>query len=122
MDFGGAFLVCAKSAFSFGLVFLYCEMGERIAAYFATVDAAVSEIDWHLFPIATQRMMPVVLMVTRKAVQLRGFGNVSATRETFKRVRHTQTHIPGIQIIQKKFINFQIANSAFSTFMVFREI
>lgn len=78
-------------------------MGERIAAYFATVDATVSEIDWHLFPIATQRMMPVVLMVTRKAVQLRGFGNVSATRETFKRVRHNQMHMPEIQILQKLF-------------------
>lgn len=83
---GGAVVVMSKSTFSFGLVFLYCEMGQQIAVHFDKVDETILEMDWYLFPIKTQRMLPTILMVTQEPVQLQGFGNVPATRATFKGV------------------------------------
>lgn len=80
-------VTCVKSLFSFGLVFVCCELGEQITANFDEFDNTISEMDWYLFSSATQRMMPTILMVTQQPVSFFGYGNVPATRDTFKKVR-----------------------------------
>lgn len=80
-------VTCAKSSFSFGLVFLYCEVGEQMAADFDEINYTISELNWYLFPNATQRIMPTILMVTQQPVLFCGYGNVPATRNTFTKVR-----------------------------------
>lgn len=86
MDIGGLIVVSAKSSFSFGLVFIYCEFGERVTARFHEVNDSFYEMDWHLFPIETQRMMPIILSLTQQTVQIQAYGNVPAVRATFNAV------------------------------------
>lgn len=72
--------------FSFGLLFVYCEIGERVADNFEEINSAFCGMDWYLFPTEARRMMPIILMATRQAVQFKGYGNIPATRGTFKGV------------------------------------
>lgn len=86
MDPSLAIVVMAKSSFSFGLVFIYCEIGEQVTARFDEINDTFYEMDWQLFPIATQRMMPTILMVAQNPVRFNGYGNIPAVRGTFKKV------------------------------------
>lgn len=73
---------------SFSLIFIFCDFGERVSSGFGEINDAISAFDWHLFPIGAQRMLPTILIVTQQPVALRGFGNVSFLREVFANVSH----------------------------------
>lgn len=70
-------------------VFIACELGERACDMFGTVDETMDEIDWYLYPIEIKRMLPIIMIVTQKSVYIQLFGSITASRETFKRVRYT---------------------------------
>lgn len=61
-------------------------MGERMSGNFAEIEDEMKQMDWHLFPIKTQRMMITLLTATQRPVKLMGFGNLPATRITMKQV------------------------------------
>lgn len=61
-------------------------MGERISDSFGEIEDVVNEMDWHLFPIQTQRLMLMLLMGTQQSVTLMGYGNFPANRITMKSV------------------------------------
>lgn len=70
---------------SFVVMFIYCDFGERISCGFESVHNAIEECDWHLFPNEMQRML-LIIMAADEPVVLEGFANVVMTRETFKKV------------------------------------
>lgn len=70
---------------SFFQVFVFCESSEYIARQFDDVDIYMLW-DWYTYPTVIQRIFPIVQIDTQKPVVLQGFGNISCTRETFKRV------------------------------------
>lgn len=72
--------------YSFALIFLFCEMSERVRASFEMINGAIYEMDWTAFPMETQRMMPVILAVAQRPVQLQAFGTTACSRQTFKTV------------------------------------
>lgn len=61
-------------------------MGERISGSFGEIENVVNEMDWHLFPIQTQRLMLMLLMGTQRPVTFMGYGNFPAKRITMKSV------------------------------------
>lgn len=70
-------------------VFIACELGERACELFFSVDETLDEIDWYLYPIEMKRMLPIIMIVTQKPIYVELFGSITASRETFKRVRFT---------------------------------
>lgn len=80
------FLAVSRLTHAFGLMFVYCDMGEQVTAEFGKIDDAIYQMDWHLFPIKTQRMILFIFMVAQQPVKFNGFGNFPATRETMKKV------------------------------------
>lgn len=71
---------------SFGLISLYCEIGERLTAEFECFDQELSSYDWYLFPIDLQRTLATVMMYTQKSASLRGYGNTTCNRVALGRV------------------------------------
>lgn len=63
-----------------------CEMGERACAMFGAVDETMDTIDWYLYPIEIQRMLPAIMIATQKPIYVELFGSITASRETFGKV------------------------------------
>lgn len=84
---GAVTVACAKTSFAFGMNFLLCEMCERMTAHFDEVNDTIYQMDWYLFPTATQCMMPAIILMAQQPVEFLGYGNIPATRDTFKIVR-----------------------------------
>lgn len=108
-----------KRSYPFGLVFIYCEFGQQIGLCYRRVDDAIYQMDWFSFPIEVQRRVPMILMLTQKPVEFKGFGDIVFTRDTFKRV------IWSLKLYNFKFkpilsltLYFQIVSSGFSAFTV----
>lgn len=64
-----------------------CEMGERACEMFGAIDKTMDDIDWYLYPIEIQRMLPAIILVTQKPIYVELFGSITASRETFGNVR-----------------------------------
>lgn len=68
------------------VIFIICELGERVTNEFDDVDNVVCELNWYLFPLNIQKMLPIAMIGTVKPVIIRGYGNCMSTREAFKNV------------------------------------
>lgn len=78
-------LIC-EMFWSLAISFLLYEFGERTCNEFNEFSNGIGQLNWHLFPIEIQRMLPTVLSVAQQPVLIRGFGNFAYLRESFKRV------------------------------------
>lgn len=77
-------IVCCFWAFA-GM-FLYCESGERVTTRFDDIKSNIYQCDWHSFRIEVQKIMPLLMQSAQQPVFIAGFGNITFTRETFKKV------------------------------------
>lgn len=81
MDF---FSPMVLAFWSFAVIFLFCELGERLTGRFNEIDNEIFGCDWYTFPADVQKMLPIILIGTQTPVLLNGVGNVQCTREAFK--------------------------------------
>ena len=65
-------------------------MGGRINRAFGEIEDEMYQMDWHLFPMKLQKMVPIILINAQQPVEFMGFGNFPANRETMKRVNKIQ--------------------------------
>lgn len=70
----------------FGLLFVICEFGERLMNKFEEFNDGLCECQWYFHPIGLQRMYLTFGVETQQPVYIRGYGNVSTTRDTMKKV------------------------------------
>lgn len=75
-----------ESICAFGLVGCSCEMGQRFTTEFDDVGDAVDKLNWYLFPIGVQRLLPTVIISAQQQLTIECFGSVSCQRESFKKV------------------------------------
>lgn len=75
-----------KTIYSFVLLFILCELGERVRIRFEEIDNEINNMNWYLYPIKIQRMLPTMQMMSQQDVQLTAFGNFPCSRDNFKRV------------------------------------
>lgn len=71
---------------AFGSIFIACELCERVSNAYSEIDDAVNHINWHLFPIEIQKMLPTIIINTQKPIVFECFGSICFSRETFKNV------------------------------------
>lgn len=86
---GEVYMASSRLTYAFGIMFTYCEMGEQISNHFDEIENGFYQLDWHLLPIEIQRMMVMILMVTKQPMQFVGFGNFTASRITMRAVNHS---------------------------------
>lgn len=72
--------------FSFGQVFVFCELGFQISNRFEDVYDEICRFDWYFLPTELQHTWQIVIMVAQEPVELVSFGNIVCNRDTFKRV------------------------------------
>lgn len=70
----------------FGVLFLMCELGERVTNQFIMFGEENQQSDWHMLPIKMQRMYLVFLLDTQQPKNTCCYGRISCTRDTFKQV------------------------------------
>lgn len=85
-------LIC-EICWSFSLIFIFCEFGERASDGFDELDYVIGQLDWYTFPIEIQRKLPIVINIAQQPVVVRGFLNILCTREVFKKVSFQFTHL-----------------------------
>lgn len=71
------------------LIFFSCEFGEMLSDEFSRVNDLFYECNWHLLSAQVQRVFKMILADTQQPVIIKGYGNVSCLRETFKKVGDT---------------------------------
>lgn len=119
--------------YSFGLMFVACEMGQRENLRFEECNDMLDQLDWHLFPAKIQRMLPTIMSFTQQPVKIQCFGSAACDRETFKYVRlclcfcvfdqrDYNCHVI-LSIIQFHFHShtFKVVKTAFSYFTILRQ-
>lgn len=88
--------------YSFGDLFVACEMGTRITVAFAECSEMIEQFEWYRFPTRIRRMMPMILMFTQQPIEIICFGSTGCDRETFKSV--SVEHILHLLAIETKSI------------------
>ena len=75
-----------EAIYAFGVLLIACELcGGNNQAYDECSDM-VDQLDWYLFPIEIQRMMPTILHFTQQPIEIKCFGSTACNREVFKYV------------------------------------
>lgn len=92
-DFIFLFVMGFYGLYSFGIVFIACEFGQYVSGVFEEIEDDIEVFDWYLFPHELQRMLPMILIVTQKPLQLKFFGSISLLREYFKKVCFESTQL-----------------------------
>lgn len=70
-----------------GIVFVPCECGQRLTNGFHEVtDFFEKEMDWYLFPIEIQKLLPIIISNTHIPIVVDCFEVFDGSREQFKRV------------------------------------
>lgn len=70
----------------FALVFIACELGQRMGNAFEEINVTIHQIDWHLFPVELKRMLPAIIATAQQPVSLECLGSIKCTRDVFKKV------------------------------------
>lgn len=90
---------------SFFLILAYCEFAEKVSMRFDEINDIIGQLEWHSFPHETQKMLTIIMQSTQKTVQFNGFGNISFSRETFKRV-NSYTFLFNFDFFYFQYFNF----------------
>lgn len=69
-------------------MFSFCYFGQNITDQFAEFGDTIYQSEWYSFPNEVMQLLPFFMNATQKPVVLRGFGNVSCTRESFRKVNY----------------------------------
>lgn len=71
---------------AFGMIFFYCEIGERVTTAFEEFETELCTFDWYLLPIDLQRALSTVMMYSQKSAIIQGFGNSPCSRFAMNQV------------------------------------
>lgn len=72
---------------AFSIIFLYCEIGERVTHEFNEFNEQFCQCNWYSFSIEMQRMFIIVMSNTQRPAIIQGYANTVCTRDAFKQVR-----------------------------------
>lgn len=73
--------------YAFGMIFIACELSQRLTNAYSKIDDIFEQFEWYRFPNAVRRALPTIISMVQKPVEFECFGNVSCSRESFKKVR-----------------------------------
>lgn len=71
---------------AFILIFIICELSERLTTRFNEIHNEILQCDWYIFPHDVQRILPIIMSGTQNPFLFTGIGNIVYTRDAFKRV------------------------------------
>lgn len=75
--------------YSFCVVFITCELGERLMNEYADIEYVICQFDWYLLPLEVQRQLTTIVINAQHPVVVQCFGSTNTSRESFQQVRLT---------------------------------
>lgn len=115
-------VIIFETIYSFGTLFLSCELPHRMNITFCECGDIVEHFKWYMFPVEVQQMVPMVLTFVQKPVVLKCFGSTTADRETFKKVSVVRTIVickPFVCCIPNSIAFYRLLKLHFPTFQYF---
>lgn len=73
-------------SYAFGFVFIVCELCQQFCDGFHKMDDVIGQFSWLSYPNEIQRLLPMLINSTQQPVDLKVFGSITCSRETFKKV------------------------------------
>lgn len=71
---------------SLALTFFTCEVGHQFTHALSKVNKEFGKLDWYLFPVQIQRLLPTVTNYIQQPVVIECFGVIDGSRDQFKKV------------------------------------
>lgn len=65
---------------------LFCDIGQRVLDCSSESSANIERCGWYTFPIAVQKVYPILMMGVMEPFELCGIGNIVCTRKASKTV------------------------------------
>lgn len=78
-------------AWSFVIIYFYCEWGEMVTHQFNVFHEVLNQCNWYSFPLDLQRMLVTFMSGTQQPALIRGYANIECTRDAFKNVNERKT-------------------------------
>lgn len=75
-----------ETFYAFALVFIVCELGQRVTNAYGIIENTIESFDWYLFPNELRHMLPFILSFAQQPITFKCFGRISCNRETFEKV------------------------------------
>lgn len=72
------------------LIFATCELGQRFTNAFIEVDDDLAHLKFYLLPMEIRRVLPIIMIYSQEPLVVKFFGQMSVTRDQFKRVSDLQ--------------------------------
>lgn len=81
--------------YSFVVVFITCELGQRLICEYADIEDVICQFDWYLLPLDIQKALTIIIFNAQQPVTIECFGSTNTNRESFQQVclmrkRHMQ--------------------------------
>lgn len=85
--------------------FLCSELGQSGSNSFDEIDKTVSRLNWYLYPNGAQKILLMIIANVQQPAVIKCFGNVSCSRDQFKKVRMMNHLYPNVlQLIQNNWL------------------
>lgn len=81
------FLLIFCSCYSFFMVFLVCEIGQRISNSFEKIWSKIDRFNWYLYPHDLKRALFIIMIFAQQPFDVDIFGSFACCRFSFKKVR-----------------------------------
>lgn len=79
-------LAIADALVAISSLFVACELGQRVSDAFQEISDIVDEFNWYRFPNELNRLLPVIMAVVQKPVEVDVFGKITCCRYILKTV------------------------------------
>lgn len=71
-------------SYAFGIVFIACEIGQRINIAFDECSEMITQFNWYRCPVKIQRMLLVIIPFAEEPIDVDCFGSTTCNRGTFQ--------------------------------------
>lgn len=80
------FIISLQTFYAFGVMFVSCELSQRICLAFEECYEMINQFEWYFWPADIQRILPIIMSYAQRPVEIQCFGSWACGRETFKYV------------------------------------
>lgn len=76
---------------SFVIIYGVCEFGQEVSNAFDDIRYEISQLQWYRLSTHIQQVLPTILIVAQKSVDIHVFGSIACDYVTFKQVSFKYT-------------------------------
>lgn len=79
-------MAIVDAGYSFGFIFIVCDLGQRTSDDFDELNDETTQLDWYLFSEDIKRILLTILINLQEPVVIEIFGSITNCRDCFKKV------------------------------------